>query len=415
MQTPDSSITAAASKTVQGPSAADGLAVISDFSRLASMEADLSKLAEAYSPTPFFLAGLLRAYFKPGGRDQFPLAITMREKGRLVGLAAFRAKDQYLLSRPRLMRYRSAEFLLPDVVTPDFVVSPDHRREFVEGVLSTLFDNLGCQTALLILPTDSPNIAVMKSWCRMRRMGVWSSRTSSHAVIQVSSDWPSYQASLGSWFVRGVMKSKRRLEREGRLKITSGVVDNQAVIDEILEVDRHSWKEGWRKGKGKTAEGTTEEGTDEMLETFLNYYQHSPPSGMVPRFWIMELDGRPISFSVVSVMGKVAYLGKTSYDLRYAHFSPGTVLLARVFQDLFESEKVSRMDFFTMQDYQRHWQPKELTRDAFLIDGHKGAIGALARLARSRYGKPFIRKLRRRSTHEDTQGDRTMEKPTSGA
>ena len=390
-------------KEMGQPHSEDGLAIISDFNRLASMHAEIGELAEAYAPTPFFLTGLLKAYFKPAGKGLFPFAITMKDKGRLVGIAAFRAKDQHLLSRPRLVKYRTVEFLLPDVVTPDFLVLPDYRQRFVEGALSTLFGTVGCQTALLTLPTGSPNAPIMKSWCLRRGMGVWSSRTSSHAVVKAGGPWSSYQASLNRQFIRGAMKSKRRLEREGRLTISKGVVDNQGVIDKILEVDRHSWKEEWRKGEGRNEEGTTEEGRDEMLEAFLYYYRNSSGFRFLPRFWLMELDGKPISFSVITVMGRVAYLGKTSYDLRYAHYSPGTVTLACMFQDLIESGEVSSMDFFTMQDYQRHWQPEELTRDAFFIEGRKGAIGRLVKVARGRLGRMMLSKLRQKPRREAAQ------------
>jgi len=396
----------AVSQSLQGTPGENGLTIITNLDRIEAMDGELSDLTEAYAPTPFFLAGLLRAYFKPGEKNQTPFAIVMREKGRLVGVAAFRAKDQYLLPKPRLMKYRTAEFLLPDVVTPDFLVRPDCRQRFVEGVLSTLFSTVGCQVALLTLPTDSPNMAVMKSWCRRRKLGVWSSRTSSHAVLKVDCTWQTYQASLGRDFIRGAMKSKRRLEREGALKISKGVVDNPEIIDKILEVDRHSWKEDWRKGEGKAIEGTTEQGTDEMLEAYLNYYRISTRPRFLPRYWLLELNGKAISFAVITVMGNVAYLGKTSYDLRHSHFSPGTVVLACMFQDLFESGEVSRMDFFTMQDYQRHWQPEELTRHAFLIEGRKGAIGALASAARTRYGTLVFRNVRRRLQHESVRSEK---------
>ena len=382
-------------ESVRVSSTADGFALVSDFDRLAAMHAEIAELAEAYASTPFFLVGLLKTAFKPE-KDQFPFAITLREKGRLVGLAAFRAKDQYLIRKPRLMKYRTAEFLLPDVVTPDFLVRPGNRRQFVEGALSALFGTVGCQTALLTLPTGSPNIAVMKEWCRSRGLGVWASRTSSHAVVDVSCSWPNYQASLGRGFIRGVMKSKRRLEKEGQLTIEKGVVDSRAVIDKILEVDMQSWKEDWRRGEGKSVDGTTEEGTDEMLETFLNYYRNSSGSRFLPRYWIMELGGKPISFSVINIMGKVAYLGKTSYDLRYSHFSPGSVLLASMFQDLFEAGEVSSMDFFTMKDYQRHWLPRELFRDAFFIEGRRGPVRVLGKLARSKYGLKVTGQVRLR-------------------
>ena len=384
--------------TALGLPVADGLSVVPDFEQLASTDPDWGELTEAYAQTPLLLSGLMRAYSRPEGAGQHLFAITMRKGGRLVGLATFRTKEQYVVSRPRLMKYRTVEFSLPDVVTPDFVVRPDHRRQFVEGALSTLFDDIGCQTALLTLPSGSPNVAVLKSWCRKRRMGIWSSITSSHAVVNVKGPWSSYQATLSHEFIRTTMKSKRRLEREGRLTLQRGVVDNQTVVEEMLEVDRHSWKEDWRRDVGK-------ERDDDILETFLDCYKFSPGAKHIPKFWLMKLDGTPIAFSTSTIIGRVAYLMKTSYDLRYSRFSPGTVLLLRMFQDLFESGEVSSMDFFTMQDYQRSWKPEVFTREAFLIDGRHGAIGTLAKVARSRYGRVVMKKLRTRHQSQGIQDE----------
>jgi len=388
-------------EAVRESPAADGFTIVSDLSQLMTMRTDWNELVKACAPTPFLLVELMRAYFKPGTRGSHPLAIVMREKGRLIGIAAFQTKIQYLLEKPRLLKYRTAEFLLPDVLTPDFVVRPNHRRQFVEGVLSTLFDTVGCQTALLILPTGSPNVAVLGSWCRRRGMGVWSSITSLHPVVKVRGTWNDYQASLGRQFIREVMKSKRRLERKGQLTMIKGVVDNQAVVDKILEIDRHSWKEDWKSRRN--ARGI--KGGDDMLEGLLDYYKNSPGSELIPKCWVMELDGKPIAFAIFTTMGKIAYLEKTSFDLRYQYFSPGTCLHLSLFQALFDSKEVTNMDFLSMHEYMRHWRPEELTREAFLIEGRKGAVGTLVKAARSRYAKMVLQKVRRASHHEEIEDE----------
>jgi hypothetical protein len=86
-------------------------------------------------------------------------------------------------------------------------------------------------------------------------------------------------------------------------------------------------------------------------------------------------------------MGRVAYLVKSSYDERYKRFSPGTVLLMRIFRQLFESGDVSRIELFTFYDYMKSWIPEEAERETFFIENHRGPFKLLVGIKRRRFAK----------------------------
>jgi hypothetical protein len=370
------------------PKSARTLRVITDFNRLATMHPDWDSFVESFAPSPFFLMGLLRYYFCMGGKGVHNFAVVMSEGERPVGLAAFQMMDRYISRKPRLFRFRSVEFLFPDHWTPDFVAQPDHRQEFVEGVLTLLFDTLGCRSASLTLPSESPNGPVLMNWCEKRGIVVQhhpSDHRPRHAVLRIRGTWEEYLASRGRKYVQNYNRSERNLARVGRWSVSSGRVESQPIVDKITEVDRNSWKQEWRRSRRFEYDGS--------LAAILDYYRYSPASKYCPLFWLLELDGRPIAFSVATILGDVAYMFKASYDTRYKYFAPGKVLDMETFHDIFKSKSVSRVDFFTSYDYMRPWTPELLGRETFIIENHRGPSKLFMRLMRNDYTAKVLHTL----------------------
>jgi hypothetical protein len=344
------------------------------------MYPDWDSFVVSFAPSPLFLTRLLRCSFSQRDKDIHRFAVVMSEGDTLVGLAAFRMTDMYVFWKPRLFRFRSVKFLVSDVWTPDFVVRPDHRQEFVEGVLTLLFDKLGCRSASLTLPSESPNVPVLRKWCEEHGIAVQhrpSDDCPQHAVLRVRGTWEEYLASRGRRYVQSCKRSERSLARAGRWSVSHGRVEGQAVVDKIMQVDRNSWKQEWRRHKGAEDDG-------DLVEV-LDYHSYAPESKFCPLFWLLELDSRPIAFFVATILGDVAYIHKTSYDMRYGHFSPGKVLAMKMFHDLFEAGSVSRIDFFTSYDYMRPWTSETLSRETFMIENHRGPFRLFMGLERSNH------------------------------
>jgi hypothetical protein len=377
------------------PKSARTLSVVFDFNRLAAMHSDWDSFVNSFAPSPFFLMGLLKTYFRSGGKGPRPFAVVMSEGERPVGLAVFQMKNRYILWKPRLFKYSSVKFLLHDAWSPDFVVRPEHRQAFVEGTLTLLFDTLGCRSASLTLPSDSPNVPILRKWCTGRGMvvqhdpGADQPQHGKHAVLSVRGTWDSYLESRRKKYVQNYRRSERRLARAGRLRVSSGRVENQAVVDKIMQIDRNSWKQEWRRRRGA--------GDDTSLAGILDYYRNAPASKFCPKFWLLELNGEPLAFSLATILGGVAYVPKASYDARYKHFAPGKVLDMRVFHDLYESGSVSWIDFFTLYDYMRPQTSETLSRETFMFENHRGPFKLLMRARRSKYAAEVWGAVKRRS------------------
>jgi hypothetical protein len=368
---------------VESDKSKDTLAVVSDFNKLVALNPDWDDFVDSYALSPYYLMGYLGSRFlehaaEAKRRQQF--AVVMNEGDKPLGLGAFRLSDSYILWKPKLFKFRAAKFLLDDSWSPDFVARPDRRKEFVEGTLSLLFGRLGCRSASLTLNSDSPTVPIMIEWCKERRMTVKRrphARHPLHAVVRVQGTWDDYFKTLGKESIRKYRKSKRRLDGAGSWRVTYERVDNKSVVDKILEVDRSSWKQKMRNERG--------EGDDLEMARILNFHLRNPESKFCPLVWFLELNGKPIAFELVMILGGTAYHPNGSYDAHYKEFAPGKVLAMIMFQDLFEKENVTRMEFFTFHDNMKAWDPEVKRRDTFLIEDHRGPFKIFLKLRENRY------------------------------
>ena len=376
--------------------------MVTDFNRLEAMCYDWDSFMELHAPSPFFLMGLLKNYFddcEAATSECRPLAFVMSQGNRPLGLAVFRIVDDYILRRPKLFRFRRVEFLLPDVMSPDFVVQPEYLDEFVEGVLPFLFDRLKCKQARLTLPSGSPSALVLRQWSASRGVNFGSELGHRHAVLKVEETWEKYLKSLGKKYVDSCRRLERKLDEAGKWSVSCEKVESQALVDKVLEVDRKSWKQEWRKNRG--------EAEDRDLAGILNYYRYEPRSRFCPLVWLLELNGKPIAFASVVILGGVAYQPKASYDESYSDLGPGKVLDMMMFRALFESGSVSHLEFFAFYDYMKEWAPEVKSRETVLIENYGRLYELLVRVKQSRWAMRFWRAV----SHERKNGIPTERGP----
>jgi len=361
------------------------LTMVSDFNRLESMHRDWDTFLDQLAPSPFFLLGLLRTYFSDYGaaKEWRPIAFVMSEGDRLLGLAAFRTADDYVLRRPKLFRSRRVEFLLPDLLSPDFVARQEYLKEFVGRVMPVLFDRLGCQSARMTLPSGSPSALLLRQWGRSRGMTIRSEPGQRHAVLNVVGTWQQYLNSLGRKHVQNCERLERRLDEIGKWDVRCERVDSPAVVERVLEVERNSWKQRFRDDLGRP--------DDQDLKGILDYYRYSPGSRFCPLVWLLELNGKPVAFASEIRLGGVAYQPKASFDESFSDLSPGKILDMKMFQALFESGSVSRLEFFTFYDYMRQWNPEVRGRETIVIENHGALFKSLLRKKLSRWATAFRR------------------------
>jgi hypothetical protein len=367
----------------------ENLVAISDFDQLAESYPDWDQFVDSYASSPYYLLGFLGSYFHEkiaGAKLRRRFCVVMSDGNSLEGLAAFRTGDSYVLWRPRLFRFRTAQFLLADSWSPDFVARPDRRRDFVEGALSMLFDGFECRSVLLTLATDSPTVPILTNWAESRGMTIQHHphpRHPKNAIVRVQGTWDDFLKSLGKKYIQNLRRAERRLNRAGSWRVISEKVDSQAVVDKILAVDHSSWKQELRNATGG--------GEDLEMARILGVHLRAPGSRFCPLVWFLELNGIPIAFALVLILGGVAYQPNASYDARFKELAPGKVLDMKMFQDLFASGLVTRLEFFTAHGYMEPWASEVGRRDTFVIENHRGPFKVLRALQRNKRFAGFAR------------------------
>ena len=83
--------------------------------------------------------------------------------------------------------------------------------------------------------------------------------------------------------------------------------------------------------------------------------------------WFLELNGQAIAYSLVIQYKGTAYMAKTSYNNQYRHFYPGIYINNVAIRDLFNSGRISMIDFMTNLPFMKTWTHRRLLRVRFLL------------------------------------------------
>jgi hypothetical protein len=112
-------------------------------------------------------------------------------------------------------------------------------------------------------------------------------------------------------------------------------------LEKAHEVSKRSWQ---MKRLGVRIGNTPEEKV---------FYEFLASQGAM-RAYVLEQNGRPLAFEVGILWNGSFVLEETGYDASYVHYSPGTVLLYRVLQDLIARDTPHLVDFgFGDGEYKR--------------------------------------------------------------
>jgi hypothetical protein len=303
-------------------------------------------------PNPFFLSGYLKQLMVLCRKDRWSPVLLVRTFGpEVTGIAAFKTK--------RTLGVRTAEFLLQFPYSPDFLASSQHRQSFIMECLDFLVCELGCQLIELVLPDHSPNVTVLNRWSASRGIAFWKlpPRLMAHAVLPVQGTYDDFSRARGKNFNRRHSKIERKLREVGEPYARCIEIDSPEVVTRTLELERRSWKAEWRRKNGIV--------TDDDLDFLFGYSSHSTAIGLryCPKVWFLELNGEPIAYVIVTEFKKTAFFVKTSYDKAFSSLYPGESVQNIVLRELFDSNRISIVDFLTKLPYHRKWTTLYLDRE----------------------------------------------------
>jgi hypothetical protein len=112
------------------------------------------------------------------------------------------------------------------------------------------------------------------------------------------------------------------------------------------------------------------------------------------RLGVAYIDEQPAAAQIWIVYNKVASIYKLAYDERFASFSIGTILTARLMQHAIDVDKVREVDYLTGDDnYKKDWMSDRRERAGFIAFNLRTLRGALA-AAKNLGGHAFKRMFR---------------------
>jgi len=226
---------------------------------------------------------------------------------------------------------------------------------------------------VLDLNSDSPNLPALKRLCKLDGIPFFehSHQFMDHGVVSVDRSWDDYRRSCGRRFAKELNNIRNRLDREGKWKVT--VVANydecseEALYEKILAVEKLSWKETHRQLSGQTV--------DESIRWFLMSSSSTKDNSKVlqRKVWFLELDGRPVAYSMVFQFKGVAYIMKTSFVEEHRRLGLGKSVMYATIKDLFDKKEVREIDFMTYLPMVRFWRASCVKRVRIRL-GNRGIV-----------------------------------------
>lgn len=112
----------------------------------------------------------------------------------------------------------------------------------------------------------------------------------------------------------------------------------------------------------------------------------------------LRVDGRPIAMSVVFYCATTAYAWKTAYDAQFAQFSPGSVMLDKLVEQLLDEGEVTRIDScsYGQSHMAQFMTGHHSILDDAVLDVHRVVSPALVRELAGRWLQQIIRRFQAR-------------------
>jgi hypothetical protein len=110
---------------------------------------------------------------------------------------------------------------------------------------------------------------------------------------------------------------------------------------------------------------------------------------------LLSVDGRPVAAQVLLYCGCVAYTWKTAFDSGFASFSPGTLLIDKVSEQLFASDSIDAIESCSPEGgfMNQLWEGRRATVDLLAELGTGNSLG-FAAMAMGERSYRQLRKLR---------------------
>jgi len=319
---------------------------ISDPREISEIQAEMDSFITKNSENPFLLSVFIQKTMESNSRKgSTPIVLVLKIDGAIIGVVP-------ILITKRL-GIRLATFLFDFWFSPDFVYDAEYREICMQSSLTFIFDHLKCKFTTFDLPAKSPNLQVLERVCKTNCLYFDKKNEDylNHRIISVDRPWTDFKKSKGKHFRQEFRRIEYNLDSVGKWRILrfENDVQEQEAFQNIIDVEKVSWKKNWRFQQHISADLQLLqlwEGSSLAIKTCLGFNRN---------VWFLELNDHIIAYSLVIQYGRTAYIAKTSYDDRYREFYPGIYVINASVRDLFNSESVKTIDFLTNLPFVKKW------------------------------------------------------------
>jgi len=272
-----------------------------------------------------------------------PLLFIISNHDEIAGLAPLMVKKKF--------GARIARFILQPYYSPDFLIEDHIRTDFIDYILDFLFQTLKCKIADLTFPTDSKNLHILEELCKSKRIYFDVEPCINSRVLPIECSWEQFKTLKGGSFRRRFKRMERKLNktRSWRIACFEGEQNNSEVFNQILEVEKASWKETWRSQRKVSTDP----------ELLITWKGAADVAATIPGFKhttrFLELNDYPIAYSIVYQYKHKASIVKTSYNAYYRKYYPGMYIVHATIHALFNGQSVNNIDFLTDMPFMDAW------------------------------------------------------------
>ena len=256
------------------------------------------------------------------------------ENDELVGIAPFVRTRAYWLGIPyvkmefiSMMRYALSPTNISG--TLDFIIRADKHQEVIPAVMEFLLKKAWPWNYIRMhpLPSGSPSQKPLENAAGKIGFRFWKRPVFVNSIIRLNRPWTEYTAEVGRKFRKNIQGHEKRLQNNGVLRYSelNAIEQLENGFNSILSIERRSWK--WNKGIHIDA------------PVYRHFYRQlvevAGKNGWL-KLGIMSLDGKNIAYDLSLEFNRSIEGLKTSYDEKYAHYSPGNVLIYHQLESVFQ-------------------------------------------------------------------------------
>lgn len=292
-----------------------------------------NELSAYKSPDIFKLYEWVSNWWKIYGYDKELLVLLVEDGDRPIAIAPL------VITRDPFNRIPARKVEL--MYRANFIIS-SRKKDVVRKVMGYLKDIEGSWDVIDFsdMEYDEEIIGLFEKEAEKLGLGFLVKEGDPYPYIEIDRPWEKYWSERKPSSRRNLNRLCRRIKEYGDMDMEFNTYDSSTLdkmnedLEKVFALSLKSWK-----AKYNTAVGSTEDRRT-LYKSIMELFSTKGRTEIS----FLKHKGRPISFCFGVTYEGVHYAFKTGYDDKYAHISPGNILLRFIIERLF-NEGIVRLEF----------------------------------------------------------------------